>query len=120
MQSLAIPLRLQETGLLEREEKSQSLLALLAVMARTPQGSWQACPVFGLRDLFEHSGSRADVAKLAAERVNETFKELGLEDYVVTEIIRELSSTRETDTYTIRLEDTTTAEVLVTAVSSQY
>ena len=120
MQSLAIPLHLQENGLLRREEKSQAVLALLDVMARTPQGSWQACPGFGLRDLFESGTMRADVARLATERINASFAELGMADYVVTEIVHEMSGNRETDTYSIRLEDKTTAEVVVTAVSQLY
>ena len=120
METVAIPLRLQENGLLQREGKNQSVLALLAIMARTPQGSWQGCPVFGLRDLFEDRGNRADLARAVAERINETFADLGMQDYVVTEVVRELSSTRETDTYTLRLEDKVTAELLTTAVSSEY
>ena len=120
MQSLAIPLRLQENGLLRREDGTRSLLALLDVMARTPQGSWQACPNFGLRDLFEGGRQRADLARLAADRVNESLRELGMTDYVVTEVVRELSGNRELDTYSITLQHTGTAESISTLFAQEY
>ncbi len=120
MQSLAIPLRLQENGLLRREDGTRSLLALLDVMARTPQGSWQACPKFGLRDLFENGRQRADLARLAADRINNTFRELGMTEYTVTAVVRELSANRETDTYSITLQHAETAELITTSVVQGY
>ena len=114
MQSLAFPMRLQENGLLRREERSTSVLALLQMMARTPQGSWSACPQFGLRDLFEHGRTRADLPRVAADRINSTFADLGLQDYLVTEVVRELSANRDVDTYSITLQNKTTAETLKT------
>ncbi len=116
MQSLAFPLRLQESGLLRRDERSASVLSLLQMMARTPQGSWAACPQFGLRDLFEHGRQRADLQRLAAERINETLADLGVNEYVVTEVVRELSANRDVDTYSITLENKSTAEVITTSV----
>jgi hypothetical protein len=116
VQSIAFPMRLQENGLLQRDDKATSLIALLRIMASTPAGSWAACPSFGLRDLFENSRQRADVAMLAAARINETFFELGIENYVVTEVVRELSPGRETDTYSITLENSANAEVFTTQV----
>lgn len=120
MQSLAIPLRLQENGLLRREDGTRSLLAFLDAMARTPQGSWKACPVFGLRDLFEGVRQRADLARLALDRINDSFKDLGMTDYVATEVIRELSGNRETDTYSITLEHTATAERITTSFAQEF
>ena len=119
MESLAFPLRLQESGLLRREDKTNALLALLQMMARTPQGSWQACPSFGLRDLFEHGRQRADVARLATDRINETMQELGMKEYVVTEVVREVSSNRDIDTYSITLENAATAESITTYVAQE-
>jgi hypothetical protein len=112
-------MRLQENGLLQRDDRATSLIALLKIMASTPAGSWAACPNFGLRDLFENSRQRADVAALAIARINETFLELGIENYVVTEVIRELSPGRETDTYSITLENSANAEVFTTQVVTE-
>ena len=119
MQSLAFPMRLQENGLLRRTERSASVLALLQMMARTPQGSWSGCPQFGLRDLFEHSRTRADLPRLATERINVALTDLGLTDYVVTEVVRELSANRDVDTYSITLENVTTAETLTTSFTQE-
>ena len=116
MQSIALPMRLQENGLLQRGDKTDSLIALLKIMAGTPAGSWAACPMFGLRDLFENSRQRADVASLAATRINETFLSLGIESYMVTEVVREISPGRETDTYSITLENSAGSEVFTTHV----
>ncbi len=119
MQSLAFPMRLQENGLLRRTEHSASMLALLQMMARTPQGSWSGCPQFGLRDLFEQGRLRADVPRLATERINGALDDLGLKDYVVTEVVRELSSNRDVDTYSITLENQATTETLTARVSQE-
>ncbi|WP_419805291.1 hypothetical protein [Terriglobus sp.] len=116
MQSIAFPLRLQESGLLRRDDRAASVLSLLQVMARTPQGSWRACPEFGLRDLFEDGRQRADLPRLVAERINGSLADLGLEEYQVTEVIREISSNRDMDAYSIRLENQGTAESLTTSV----
>ena len=119
MQSLAFPMHLQENGLLRRTDKSAAVLSLLQMMARTPAGSWKASPAFGLRDLFEGGQQRVDVARLVAERINATFKDLGVEGYVVTEVLHEISMDRDTDTYTITLENLVTAETLRTSVRQE-
>ena len=107
-------MRLQENGLLRREDRSASVLSLLQMMARTPQGSWQACPQFGLRDLFEYGRQRADLPRMAADRINGTFADLGIGEFVVTQIVREVSANRDVDTYSITLENKVTAETLTT------
>jgi hypothetical protein len=120
MQALAFPMRLQENGLLRRQDQTASVVELLQVMARTPAGSWQGCPKFGLRDLFEDSRRRADVARLAMQRINEVFGDLGLGSYVVTEVVRELSPQRETDTYAITISNRVVAnESFTTIVTRQ-
>ena len=97
-------MRLGENGLLRRQERAAALMSLLQMMARTPQGSWQACPRFGLRDLFENSQLRADTPRLMAQRVNEALEDLGIAGYSVTEVVRELSPGRETDVYALTVE----------------
>lgn len=110
MQSLAFPMRLKENGLLVRTDRVASVLALLQIMARTPGGSWQACPGFGLRDLLQDHRIRADIPRLAQQRINEALADLGVSGYTVTEVVRELSPGRETDTYSLTLEVNGTAE----------
>ena len=118
MQTLAFPMRLQENGLLRREDEIASVLGLLQVMARTPAGSWAGSANFGLRDLFEGQRQRADVARIALERLNEVFKDLGITNYVVTEVVRELSSQREVDTYAITIARPDGEERYTTTVAS--
>ena len=117
MQSIGFPLRLQESGLLRRDDRSASVLSLLQVMARTPQGSWRACPEFGLRDLCEDGRQRGDLPRLVAERINSSLDDLGLHEYRATEVVREISANRDSDTYSIRLENRSTAENLTTSVA---
>lgn len=117
MQTLAFPLRLQENGLLKRQDQVASLIGLLQVMARTPAGSWAGCPGFGLRDLFEGQRQRADIARLAMLRINEVLEDLGITDYTVTDIVRELSSQRGTDTYAITLGTADGEERYTTSVT---
>jgi hypothetical protein len=119
VQSIVFPMRLQENGLLQRGDRAASLIALLRMMAGTPAGSWAACPTFGLRDLFEYGRQRADVARLAAIRINETLKDLGIENYVVTEVVREISPGRDTDTYSITLENSANAEIFTTHIEHE-
>lgn len=72
-------------------------------MARTPGGSWKACPNFGLRDLLESARSRADAPRLAMERANAALHDLGFADFSVEEIVREVSERRDYDVYTVTL-----------------
>ena len=104
MRSLAFPMRLQENGFLRREESSSAIISLLQVMARTPQGTWPACPLFGLRDLFENSRLQADAGSRAMARINEALLDLGITSYTVTDVTRELSQGREVDTYSLTLQ----------------
>lgn len=116
MRFLTFPLRLQENGLMQRTSQASSVIALLQLMARTPRGSWAGCPLFGLRDLFEDNRMRADTPRLALERMNAALADLDLNGYVVTEVVRELSAGRETDTYSIVLELADGAESVRTQV----
>lgn len=117
MQSLAFPMRLRPNGLLQRQDAMAAVIALLQMMARTPAGSWAACPAFGLRDLFEGSRQRTDVGRLAMARINDVFADLGLHHYEVSDVSRELSPQRDTDTYAITINNTAAAESVVTVVA---
>ena len=117
-QALVIPMRLRENGLLERDSLAASLTQLLQVMARTPAATWAACPEFGLRDLFEDQRLRADVARLAMERINRVFSDLGLGDVTVSEVVREISAHRDVDTYSITLSHNEGRERFTTTVEA--
>ncbi len=117
--SLAFPLRLQENGLLRRQTTADAMISLLQVMARTPAGSWPGSAAFGLRDLFENGRQRADVARLAMERINEAFRDLGMENFSVSEVVRELSPGRDVDTYSITVEQADGRERFTTVVSHE-
>ena len=116
MQSLAFPMRLKENGLLHRDSQEASLIQLLQIMARTPAGTWEACPEFGLRDLFEDSRLRADVARIAMERTNRVLEDLGLGDFSIAEIVREISPLRDTDTYSITIARADRGDTFTTTV----
>jgi hypothetical protein len=75
----------------------------MQLMARTPGGSWKACPSFGVRDLLEDARFRADAPRLAQERANAALQELGFVDFMVEEIVREVSERRDYDVYTVTL-----------------
>ncbi len=119
MQVLAFPLRLRDNGLLTRQDQAASIVDLLHVMARTPAGSWQGLPAFGLRDLLEGVRPRVDVVRVATQRINDAFLELGIEGFVVTDMVREPSQGAEGDTYSITFSRVATSETFATAVSFQ-
>lgn len=50
--SIAFPVRLHR-GLLQRTDEQESYLTLIAVMARTPRGSWPGHPLFGFNEFFK-------------------------------------------------------------------
>ena len=112
-------MRLQENGLLRRQDSAAAVVSLLQVMARTPAGSWSGCSALGLRHLFETSRQRADVARLDMLSINEDFTDLGITDFVGSEGIRELSPGRDTDTYAITIEQGEGREGFTTLVSHE-
>ena len=119
MRALAFPMRLQENGLLQRQDRTQSILDLLHVMARTPAGSWPGSSTFGLRDLFETRELRGDVLRMAMQRINGTFKELGLGEFTVTDVSREPSAQAGVDQYSITIESSVSDERIMTSVSRE-
>lgn len=119
MPFLAFPLRLREGGTLHRTEESTSLLSFLHAMALTPGGSWAACPNFGFRDLLESSRQRADSPRLAMERANRAFDDLGITDYRVQEIVRENAQRTDFDVYSVTLVATRSAETYSTRISTE-
>jgi hypothetical protein len=119
MPFLSFPLRLREGGTLHRTEESSALLSFLHVMAITPGGSWAACPNFGFRDLLESGRQRADSPRLAMERANRAFDDLGITGYRVQEIVRENTQRSDFDVYSVTLEATHSAETYSTRISAE-
>lgn len=100
---LSFPLRVEEGGFLRRSERSNAILLLMQWMARTPGGTWKACPNFGLRDLLESARRSADAPRLALERANAALQDLGFTEFTVEEIVREVSERRDYDVYAVTL-----------------
>jgi hypothetical protein len=119
MPFLSFPLRLREGGMLHRAEESSALLSFLHVMAITPGGSWAACPNFGFRDLLESGRQRADSPRLAMERANSAFDDLGITSYRVQEIVRENTQRSDFDVYSVILVATHSSETYSTQISSE-
>jgi hypothetical protein len=117
MQLLTFPLRLRESGVLHRTDEPSALLSFLHVMALTPGGSWAACPSFGFRDLLESGRQRADSPRLAMERANLAFDELGITGYRVEEIERENAQRADFDVYSITLIATRSSETYSTQIN---
>jgi hypothetical protein len=119
MSFLTFPLRLREGGMLHRTEESAALLSFLHVMAITPGGSWTACPNFGIRDLLESGRQRADSPRLAMERANRAFDDLGITGYRVQEIARENTQRSDFDVYSITLVATRSSETYSTQITAE-
>lgn len=116
---LSFPMRVENGGLLRRTERVSAILSLIQFMAVTPGGSWKACPNFGIRDLLENGRQRADTQRLALERANLSLQDLGFTDFVVEDLVREVSDQRNLDIYTVTIVSTSTAERFKTAVQSE-
>jgi hypothetical protein len=119
MPFLSFPLRLREGGTLHRTEESSAVLSFLHIMAITPGGSWRACPNFGFRDLLESGRQRADSARLAVERANLAFEDLGITDYRVQEIVRESTQRSDFEIYSVTLVSTRSSETYSTSISAE-
>lgn len=117
MQFLSFPLRLREGGALERSDESSAVLSFLHTMALTPGGSWMACPAFGFRDLLESGRLRADAPRLAVERANRAFDDLGITHFRVEEIARENAQRSDFDVYSITVIAIRDSETFSTQVS---
>jgi hypothetical protein len=105
MSLIAFPLRFH-SGFLRRTGEAESIAALLRLMAGTPGGSWRGSPNFGVRDMFERSRTQPDVPKIVTERINRALIDLGITSYRVENIVKELSSNRDVDSYAVTIAST--------------
>ncbi len=101
---IAFPLRL-ENAFLRRCEEPEAILALVRVMAGTPNGSWPACPHFGVRDFFEQARLKPDLPRQAAQEMNRALEDLGITHYKVQAIVTEPRANRDIDSYEVTLVD---------------
>jgi hypothetical protein len=93
--SVAFPLRLQQ-GLLQKTDEREAYLTLLAIMARTPRGSWSGHPSFGFQEFFPeitkeglNAEARCRIANKTAQEINSVLFDLGLTRYFVDSLVLE-------------------------------
>ena len=91
---------------MRRTDEVQAVLSLIKVMAVTPHGSWEGCPHFGLRDLFENARIRPELPQQAMQEMNLALKDLGITDLQVSGIAKEVQTNRDVDSYVVTLAST--------------
>lgn len=105
--------------MLTRQDRLASVLHLLQVMARTPAGSWPGSENFGLRDLLEGRNRRGEIPRIAMDRINYCFEDLGLGEFAVTEFIREDMQQSGLDSYSVTIALVGTEATVTTTVSRE-
>jgi hypothetical protein len=97
--SIAFPIRLRQ-GLLERSDEREVYLTLVAVMARTPCGSWPGHASFGFNELFSEitkygltPEARARILLAAVQKINSVLADLGLTRYQLESLVPDASET---------------------------
>jgi hypothetical protein len=95
--SIAFPLRMPR-GLLLKTGELDAYLTVIAIMARTPRGSWHGHPLFGFQELFAQvskerltPAQRNEMTRNAATEINLVLADLGLTRYSVDSIASESS-----------------------------
>jgi hypothetical protein len=91
--SIAFPVRLHQ-GLLLRTDEREAYLTLIAVMARTPRGSWPGHPLFGFNEFFQRIANesltpelRKGITLAAVQEVNAVLADLGLTRFQLESIV---------------------------------
>jgi hypothetical protein len=94
--SIAFPVRLRQ-GLLQRTDGREAYLTLIAVMARTPRGSWPGHPSFGFNEFFQEianisltSDSRKRITLAAIQEVNTVLADLGLTRFQLESLVPDI------------------------------
>jgi hypothetical protein len=85
MGCVAFPLRLKE-HLVDRCDPAEAVIALLGIMARTPQGSWRGSQSFGLRELLTAARDRRGLLPEVALEANRALADLGLGSIAIESI----------------------------------
>lgn len=90
--AVAFPLRL-DRGLLRRTDQQDAVLALVEIMARTPDGSWPGDPLFGFNSYFRSfmdrkltAEARKRLSAQVLQTINQTLKSLGVSEYEVISV----------------------------------
>jgi hypothetical protein len=102
MSFIAFPLRLNKS-FLQRCDEVDAILALIRVMAVTPNGSWAGSRHFGLRDLFEQARMHPELPAQAVQEVNRALEDLGITHYRVQAIVKDPQAKQDEDSYTVTL-----------------
>jgi hypothetical protein len=105
MSFIAFPLRFHQS-FLRRTGEAESVMSLLRLMAGTPGGSWPGSAHFGVRDIFEKARTQPDAPKIATERMNRALIDLGIADYRVESVVKDVSSNRDVDEYVVTIVST--------------
>jgi hypothetical protein len=100
---IAFPLRIEQ-GLLRQTDEREAYLTLIALMARTPRGSWAGDPEFGFNELFSEFAnsaqspeSRQRVLQSAVQQINAVLAGLGLTRYKLESFIPDAADTPSQD-----------------------
>jgi hypothetical protein len=91
--SIAFPVRLHQ-GLLQRTDEREAYLTLIAIMARTPRGSWPGHPCFGFNELFQEISnesltpeSRKRITLAAVQEINTVLADLGVTRFQLESLV---------------------------------
>lgn len=88
---------------------------MIHVMAATPEGSWEGCPHFGVRNLFASPAVRHDILVFAADRMNAALEDLGITRYRIDKIEKETSTKVSQNSYIVTLAVAADLEQIYTA-----
>lgn len=78
MRALALPIRINPDGRLERTEPGEALLQVVQAMVASSAASWAHAPWFGLHELFLAANPAVRDQHRLAEALNRALGELGL------------------------------------------
>lgn len=78
MRTIAIPLRVDSDGQLERCDAAQSLIGLIRVIVQSSSGAWPHAPWFGLSEAFENANLELKEQARLADALNAVFDKLDL------------------------------------------
>lgn len=78
MKTLALPLRVDRNGLLERDDPVTALLSVIRAMASSPRSTWAHAPWFGLQEVFESANTEREDQHDIQDALNRGLAGLGV------------------------------------------
>jgi hypothetical protein len=88
---------------LARTSEVEAVLAVIRIMASTPNGSWAGCAHFGIRDFFEQARTHPELPQRAIDEANLALQDLGITQYRIESIVKERQADRDVDSYAVTL-----------------